>query len=408
MLSSMDYEPDSAQFTCFNEVENYDKLVITFRSMNHPYRYLKLSAVDFGFVRDFGPDELRNINLYQAVSSESEQVEINTLDFTLSSKDPIPIMFQRKQPLEVYHNDALQGVFYISQSKRVGNSIYEVEANDLIGLLSESKHMGGMYNNTPIATVIADVMGPFSYELDDDLTIGTLSGWLPIASRRNNLAQVAFAIGAMVDTSGSRVVRIYRRSTAVTSTFNENRIYSGSDIDKSALVTRIDVTEHTYVASSVIQELYKNTVNGTVNITFAEPVHSLQILGGQLISSSANCAQVQGVGSTVTLSGGKYDHTTRVISIVNSNAGANDIENIVQVTDATLVSALNSSSVAHRLYNKYQQRDKLNARLILDDEFPGDRISVQTEFDGLKTGVIESLDIDLARKRTGQAVILCQ
>ena len=95
----MDYEPDSAQFTCFNEVENYDKLVITFRSMNHPYRYLKLSAVDFGFVRDFGPDELRNINLYQAVSSESEQVEINTLDFTLSSKDPIPIMFQRKQPL---------------------------------------------------------------------------------------------------------------------------------------------------------------------------------------------------------------------------------------------------------------------------------------------------------------------
>ena len=410
VLNSMDFEPDSTQFTCLNEIKNYDKVIITFQSMNRPYRFLKLHAIDLGWIREYGPDELRNVSLYQAISTESEEVEINTLDFTLSSHSPVPLMFQRKQPLEVYHNDVLQGVFYISQSKRTGNSIYEVEANDLIGLLSESKHMGGMYSNTPIATVVADVMGTYEYELDYDLSIGTLSGWLPIASRRDNLAQVAFAIGAVVDTSGSKTVRIYRRSATTTSTFDSSRIYSGGDTEKSALVTRVDVTEHSYTASNETKELFRQTVanGGIVEVTFSEPIHSLQITDGQLINSGANYAVIQGTGHTVVLSGGVYNHITEMVTILNPDININDFENIIQVTNATLVSPLNSSSVAHRLYNKYRLRDKVNARVILNDEHPGDRVSIETEFDGQKTGIIESLDVSLSRKRTGQAVILCQ
>ena len=36
LLSDMDFEPDKAVYFCRNKIENYDKLIITFYSMNMP------------------------------------------------------------------------------------------------------------------------------------------------------------------------------------------------------------------------------------------------------------------------------------------------------------------------------------------------------------------------------------
>lgn len=408
LLSSKNYAPDAVQYTCLNEVKNYNKLVITFRSTSKPYRYLKLSDILYGYIRAFDSSELRSVHLYQAASVLSEEVEINSLNLVVSSKDPIPFVFQHKQPLEVYQDDVLQGVFYIKSSKRQGERLYYIEADDTVGLLADSTHMGGIYHNVTAATVIADILDGYAYDLNLSLGAVVVTGWLPIASRRDNLAQVAFAIGAVVDTSGSDKIRIYPAKTAISDTLDPSRVFSGSDIDTDAVVTRVEVTEHAYSAGSDTKDLYQNYLDGSATVTFSEPMHSLTITGGTIASSGANYAVITASGATVTLKGSGYRHTTRIRTQNNTDASALDQENVIQVTDATLVSSGNSASVAQRVFDRYMRRNKVNAKLLLGDIIPGDVISISTEFDGIKTGTVQSLDINLSRKRIGEAVILCQ
>lgn len=409
LLDSVDYAPDKAEYSCINLVQGYDKLVITFRSMSSPYRYLKISDVLFGYVREFGPDELRSADLYQAVSPISEEVEINTLNCVISSHDDIPFFFQRKQELEVYQNGQQQGVFYITASKRKGVRMYQVDAEDMIGLMADSLHMGGVYNGELSSRVIADIMGDTPYTLASALRSVKLYGWLPVASRRDNLAQVAFAIGAAVDTSGSDKVRIYPQSSDVAMTFDESNAFEGMEIDTAAVVTKVEVTEHTYrTVGTEDKELYKDELDGIATVTFDEPMHSLSISGGYITESGANYAVISGTGSEVTLTGSTYRHDTRVRSVSNPDASSLDKENVVKVTDATLVSKYNSVAVAQRVFEHYQCRDTVTAKLLLGTAMPGDVVSIQTEFDGVKTGTIQSIDISLARKRIGRAVILCQ
>ena len=408
LLADEDFTPDAWAFQCIHEVKLFNRIVVTFRAMSKPCRYLKLQGVAFGITREFGPKELRNVGLYQAASPISEELEINTMDFTLSSKDSVPYMFQRKQPLEAYHGGALQGVFYISSSKRVGEKIYEIQSSDMVGLLDESNHKGGVYNNVAFSALLAEILAGYEYELDPSLADVRLSGWLPIATRRENLAQAAFAAGAVVDTSGSKRMRIFPAHTEISASFGGDRVYEGGSIDTSALVTAVEITEHKYAAGTDQQELFSDALNGTAEITFSEPMHSLRITGGTIGESGANYAVIAGTGGTVVLTGLKYNHTTRTIAVVNPNVSSADIANIVQVTDATLVGPGNSPEVARRVYDHYQRRETVNATLVLAGELPGDVVTVSTEFDGIKTGTVLSLSVDLARKRIGEAVILGQ
>lgn len=116
LLADQDFTPDAASYACIYEVRNYNKVVITFRAMSKPYRYLKLKTPLYGIEREFGMDELRSVNLLQGCSPISEELEINTMDCTISSRDPVPFIFQRKQPMEVYHGDILQR--HISPARR--------------------------------------------------------------------------------------------------------------------------------------------------------------------------------------------------------------------------------------------------------------------------------------------------
>lgn len=408
IIDSADFTPDNWRYSCLREVTNFNKVVITFRSMSKPSRYLKVKSITYGYDRVFSSDELRSLSLYQAVSITSDEIEVNTADFTISSNDHVPFLFQRKQPLDLYHNGVLQGVFYISKSRRIAASIYDIESSCMIGLLDESYHRGGIYENALFSEILADVLTGYEYELDNGLSNVRLSGWLPYDTRRNNLAQLAFAAGAMVDTSGSSKIKVFKPKTSVTSSFDAGRVYLGSEIDTEALVTSVKVTAHTYTKNNEETELFNDVLDGTAEISFSSPAHSLSISGGTIGASGPNFAIITGTGSNVTLTGKGYTETTQIVTIDNPDVSASDIENVVEVSDATLVSLSNVNDVAQRVYDRYQRRETVNAEVVFANEMPGDSVTIQTEFDGEKTGTLISVSADLARKKIGEAVILCQ
>lgn len=105
LLEARDFAPNRARYECVAEVELYNKVVITFKKMCLPYRYMRLQGIIFGIERTFGSDEISDdsLEIVEEVNPLGAEISINTLDFGLRSAGGAPFIFQKKQPLALYH-----------------------------------------------------------------------------------------------------------------------------------------------------------------------------------------------------------------------------------------------------------------------------------------------------------------
>lgn len=348
------YHPDAVEYFCAHTAEAYDKVVIRLNATSIPYRFAKLSKIVFGVERVFERDELRNVRATQEVSIISSEVAINTLDFTLDSKMDVEYMFQLKQPISAYDGETFIGVFYISNSKQRGKGLYDVSCIDAIGVLDEDPYPVRMLVNVPVRELLEDILGGhFDLELAAVLSTVSVSGYLPGGTRRQALQQVAFALGAMVDTSGSESIRVYKDREASPRKIPVGRIYTGGTVDKAAIVTAVQVSAHGYEA------------------------------GGE-------------GNDTVEVDGTTYLHSTSTTIINNPNSTATDKQNVIEVKEATLVNAQNVAAVAQNVYGYYKMRDTQNIRIVMDGEKPGDHIAAPTPWGTVMDGYITSMQIVLS------------
>jgi len=348
------YHPNSAEYFCAHTAAAYDKVVIRLNATSIPFRRAKLSKIAFGVSRTFYRAELRNVRVRQEVSIISSEVAVNTLDFTLDSKADVEYMFQLKQPVSAFDGDILIGVFYISSSKQRGKGLFDVSCKDAVGVLDEDPYPARMCVSIPARELLEDILGGhFGLELDAALSAVPVTGYIPDGSRRQALQQVVFALGAMVDTSGSEAIRVYKDREASPKKIPLGRIYTGGTVDKSSIVTAVRVLTHSYRAGG--------EGNDTVE-----------------------------VGSVV------YNHSTDVTDIVNPNVTASDKQNVIEVKEATLVNPENGAAVAQHLYNYYTMRDTQKIRIVMDGERPGDHIASPTPWGTVMNGYIASMDIVLS------------
>lgn len=305
------YRPDGVEYFCAHTAEAYDKIVIRLNATSIPHRFAKLSKIMFGVSRAFLRDELRNVRVVQEVSIISDQVAVNTLDFTLDSHSDVEYMFQLKQPVYAYDSNNLIGVFYISSSKRRGSGLFNISCKDAVGVLDEDPFPEGMYTNYLARELLEEILGGhFNLELDASMSAATITGFFPGGSRRQALQQVAFALGAMVDTSGGESIRVYKDRESSPKKIPINRIYTGGTVDKSAIVTAVRVLAHSY------------TPGGSGN-------------------------------DAVEVDGNEYQHSTTTVDIENPNVTASDKQNVIEVKEATFVNPQNAAALAQHLYNYY-------------------------------------------------------
>lgn len=241
LLSEKDFELNSAEFLCENSVRKFNKIILKCLNTSKPYRYLKIEDIIYGIVRNFNEEELRSVELLEDISLTSEELKINTLDFVLNNKSLIDFIFQKKQPLVLSRNETLLGVFFIEASKRKSKTLYEISAVDYVGVLDKMLFEGGTYENETVSNLVKNIMGNIPYQLDEKLKNKTLAGTLKACTRREALLQVAFACCAIVDTSRSSVVKIYKNDSAVKSEI-ENGIYTGGSFESEDEITEIRLT----------------------------------------------------------------------------------------------------------------------------------------------------------------------
>lgn len=350
----------------------------------------------------FTDGQIHEGSVYLAMSLISDSLEANSFEATVECPDKSILDFERNAPLTYFNRGRQIGIFYVQSITRNGPTNYTISATSAIGMLIEGLHYGGIYTGQTVEEVLPSICGTVPYVVKTNLREIALYGWLPVASPRDNLSQVLFAIGAVLKTDLDGVLHIESLWDSVSGTLDRDRMYMGPSVDYDAKVTQVVVTEHQYVEGGESRELFDGSTQDGDIITFSAPVYNLQASGFTILESGANYAKVtSGAG---TLTGIEYLHRTR--QITRSVSAARE-PNVKTVTDATLISVLNSQSVVDRLVNYYKCTETINADAVYQMEAPGDVLTVWNPYDlEAVSACVENLDISLSNTLKAQESLL--
>lgn len=342
--------------------------------------------------RTYTGTEIQNGNMRLATSLLSSSLESNTFNVTLKSPNKNLTNFSRNAPITVFNGERQLGIFYVQDVKRTAADLYKVSATSAVGILSDGNHYGGIYTGQTAESIIGSICGSVKYDIQNKLRPIKLYGWLPIAAPRDNLAQVLFAMGATLRTDLNGVLRIEELWDGLSGDIGTDRMYQGASVEYASKVTQVSLTEHQYVASGDLDELFSGTTQSGDIITFDEPVYGLTASGFTIQSQGANFAKLS--AGNGTLKGRKYKHNTREIIKTVSSASE---PNIKAVKDATLVSLVNSQAVSNNLVNYLKWNRTIKTSVVYQGEIPGDLISTWDPFDKTSVDVcIQEADIILS------------
>ena len=325
----------------------------------------------------------------------------------LSSK-PVD-SFTYGAPVTWTHRGKLMLRQYLESVKRTGKYKYLLSCVSGIGLIAKSRHYGGLYENVPLSTVLADIIGGvFPYTVDTAVASINVYGWLPVDNRRNNLRKLLTATGAVVRTNADGSVRFAAPDTTSPTEIKDQDIFMGGSVDNPTLYKAVKVTEHAYAKTpnDILTTLLDGEAAGATIITpkgvsvtgalitFSDPMHDLAVTGSTVLESGVNYA-VLAPSMACTLTGYKYSHTTRVVTAGSLTASEQATK---RLDDCTLVNALNAESVAQRWLEFYSSQKTVDMATVWRGEQPADSAIFSDPYDTPAAGMIESQDVRLSAK----------
>lgn len=355
----------------------------------------------YQFDRDASKDDMRldYCSSFQEVALDESSLSFDTVSVEVCTKtigtqlSALP----NNTPIIVYRGGEIKARFVSSGVSRIGPVTYQLTGRSPMGALTGMVHTGGIYTGQTVEEVVKEIYGNIPSLIKSVYAGVKLYGWLPYAdgkerSARDNLAQVLFAIGAYLRTDLNGVLRIEPLWDGTASLIDVDRSYTGGTVKYDSPISAVTVTEHQYVAGTEVKELFSGTAQNGDIITFSEPMHSLSATGFTILESGANYAKISAGSGALT--GKAYIHNTRLIT-QPVTAGA--VENVKSVTDATLVSLVNSYAVAKRLADYYRCRETITNDIVSGHEKPGHVVSVYHPYDKkMVSACIQSLDTTMS------------
>lgn len=362
LLAQETYYPTEREFFAERRVQSYNKVVVRFIRTSLPYQRARLDFISFGITRTFKRDELRSVNLIQQISLISKELQENVLDWQLNSASVVDYLFQLKQPVSAYDGEELLGVFYVKSSKRQSARVYDISCTDAVGVLNEEEFPDAYYSGKNALELAREICGDFNVEMEAALQNKTVNGVIVKKTRRAALQQLCFAIGAVADTSGSEGIRIFTPSRTNAKAIPANRVRVGGSVQKSDVVTAVQLTSHNYSTS--------------------------------------------GSGAYTEIGGVKYYDITTVHTKANPDVTASDKQNVISIADATLVSSANAQEVLQRMFDYYMLRDTHSVSFRLEGERVGDFVATPTNWGDMVTGNLTRASITLSGIAVAAAEVL--
>lgn len=303
--------------------------------------------------------------LYEVKALRSDSLEANSFTVTVFSNDKAIMGFAKNDKVEYFRDGRRVGVYYLQTVERVGSAAYTLSALSALGRLITMRHVGGIYTGQTVAEVVHQICGPVEVMIESVYASRKLYGYLPYSnpdtrtgngrSARDNLSQVLFAIGASLGTDENGVMRVEKLWDGVSAMITADQINEDScSTVYETPVSAVEITEHQWVKSGVDVSLFDGTAEEGTLVTFSDPAYDLIGSGVTVRESGANYAILS--AGTGTLTGKSYNHLTRIVRRTVTDGVE---ENVVSVSDATLVSLTNSVDVAKRMADYYRHRETI-------------------------------------------------
>lgn len=325
--------------------------------------------------------------LYEAKALRSDSLEANSLTVTVFSNDKAIMGFAKNDKVEYFRDGRRVGVYYLQTVERVGSDAYTLSALSALGRLITMRHVGGIYTGQTVAEVVPQICGPVPVMIESVYASRKLYGYLPYSnpdtrtgngrSARDNLSQVLFAIGAALGTDEDGVMRVEKLWDGVSCAITADQINEDScSTVYETPVSAVEVTEHQWVQNQDETTLFDGTAEEGTLVTFDEPAHDLTAEGFTITEQGDNYA-VLSAGSG-TLTGKGYTHLTRIVRRTVTEGAE---ENVVAITDATLVSLTNSVDVANRMADYYSHRETIQVDVEPGAEHAGSVVQIYHPWD---------------------------
>ena len=350
-----EYYPTTPLFVLNKTVEAFDKLVFEFYETNLPRKRCKIEGILIGVVRDFNTTELKAVKAIHEIDLISSTVPINVLDANIHSKDEVDYIFQKKQPVEAFENGNLIGVYYIDKGERTGRLDLSFSCKDAIGLLELVTYGGGLWlTDTPLTTILKDVFGDvYEFDIDPAYKDSKLRGFIePDKKQREALQHIAFALGAVVDTSGTNKIRIFPPPLGTSEQIPEKQTYTGGKITTSDTVTEVTVTAY--------------------------------IISNERPSENDESIEFNGV---------EYKYYTETKHAYNPNSVTSDPENVKKFDKCYLVNLSNAQRLANDIMAYYQRRNKYTFKHVLNAQQAAGKYTAALPWGGASSGNITKMTV---------------
>lgn len=413
-IESKYFYPNSTEYVCFKQVENYKSIKIEFLKTRQPRQFAKMTFMLYGEIRTWADDDVMRATVSEEIDSTSSTLPINTAeltlvdqndDFNIQNTEGLWKSLQADQKIILNENvngNVLDvGTFYIDTWESKDNSI-TLSLVDTLGLIDKTKFMGGMYTDIKAGDLINSIMLSANiedFEIAADLAEITLSGYLPIMSHREALQQIAFAIGAVVDSTKGSTIRVYTPDKNIDSYILLDRKFSGkTSITLDEYVSGVSITCSKFKQLTETSEIYNGYLSaGTHKIEFTEPYTALTCEGGSIVSSGANFALIASTGGDVALSGIGYEQTEYTV-LKNVNViDVGQVENVKSFSGLTIYNQSKLLDVAEQLLKWYALRQKVSLEYICEKERVGEWVGIQDSLNQNSYSItrINSQTIDL-------------
>lgn len=177
-------------------------------------------------------------------------------------------------------------------------------------------------------------------------------GWIPICTKREAIYQMLFSQSLSMIKSGEGKMLIIGLTNNTSGTIPDGSIYDNGREERVEASRTISLTEHSYEVQSESEVIFDNTSAPTASAQYVavfknSPINGTVTGSGvHIYKYNCNCALCDGRG---TITGVPFRHSQNIITNESGNSFGSD----VNVSNATMVTAINSDNVMKRLAAYY-------------------------------------------------------
>jgi len=429
-LARETYSCGALQFFFPLKVESYNGIVVEFLSTQAPWQFAKVWRVDFG--RDIVFERFDRLNVFEEIDPYGMDLPVGTMNAVIHSKEEL--LFQDGQLLEVYHNDEPLGKFYVDAFTKDTDTKYTVSALDGISKLENIRHMG--IDENMIMPGLITNSGAF-HLFDPGINWNRYSLWLcsgciPVSNCRYVTVQVTSILGDIVNAGRDGYIKV--RPVTVPQEIpliKLGRILGDPSYKKKETVTEVEFVHHTFKPpqSGTPDEVFYDDVP---NVPQDKPIIvdtypgvsevylSIYDIDQQWVVSYNSVHVALWGNQRITYKGKKVIEQKNIRSIKNPYASSSAKQNVVRFDTNKLLrytligqlgnlfsSTQSAIDIHNRLYNNViGNKSTVKAKVILRDEQVGDIVSIETKYDGVVTGIIRSMDIDVGYRDLVAEVVI--